>query len=169
MAKINRPGSQKSGSDNAAANEKQKQQGQLAGSHPTPVTRPPKGKQGGKSHKPTIGGTAIHGARSTQPKEISTGSPAEQQAESYNREMRRRMQHMGTGPYSERATMDPRERRRKRKERLKERQEQIRHTVDAKGPSRDIKLGRRNTLFLIGVVAAVLLLIVLFLIIKRPF
>ena len=78
------------------------------------------------------------------------------------------MQQMGTGPYSERATVDPRERRRKRQERLKERQERMRHTVDAKGPSRDIKLGRRNTYFLIGTAAVIVLLIVLYLVFKEP-
>lgn len=167
MVKINRPGSQKADSDNTTANAKQ--EGQFASPPPTPGKSQPKGKQSGKKRKPAIGGTAVQGARSTQPKQISTGTPADQQAESYNREMRRRMQQMKTGPYSERATLDPRERRRKRKERLKERQEQIRHTVDAKGPSRDIRLGRRNTLFLIGIIALVILLLILFIIIRHPF
>jgi hypothetical protein len=165
MVKVNRPGSQKAGSNDTQANEKQ--QARPASSPPGAGASEKKGRQSGKNRRPTIGGTAVQGAKSTQPKELSTGSPASQQAEYYNREMRRRMQQMGTGPYSERAVVDPRERRRKRQERLKERQERIRHTVDAKGPSRDIKLGRRNTYFLIGTFVVIILLIVLALFIRH--
>jgi hypothetical protein len=162
MVKVNRPGAQKPGSDNTSANAKQ-QQAQFASPPPTPVTSQPKGKQSGKSRKPTIGGTAVHGAKSTLPKEIPTGTPANQQAEISNRETRRRMQQMGTGPYAERATVNPREARKKRA------QEKIRKAVDAKGISRDIRLGRRNTIFVVSLVVAVILLIVLFLIIRHPF
>src|SRR5205823_969157 len=57
-----------------------------------------KGKQPSKSNRPAIGGTAVTGAKSTQPKEMKAANPAEQQLESYNRTMRRRMEHLGTGP-----------------------------------------------------------------------
>lgn len=166
MVKANRPGSQK-----AAANDTPAEK-QPAGTSPSAASASQKksGKQSGKNRQPRIGGSAVPGAKSTQQKELSTASPANQQAEYYNREMRRRMQQMGTGPYSDRAALDPRERRRKkRQEKLKERQERIRQLVNARGPSRDIKLGRRNTYFLIGIAAFIVLLIVLFIIIRRPF
>ena len=166
MVKVNRPGSQKAGSHDTQAEKKQQAQ------QPSPAANASQrksSKQGGKSRQSAIGGTAIQGAKSTKPKELSTATPANQQAEYYNREMRRRMQQMGTGPYSDRAALDPRERRRKRKERLKERQERIKRLVDAKGPSRDIKLGRRNTYFLIAIAALLIVLFVVFIIIKHPF
>lgn len=157
MVKVNRPGAQKSGSDNTSANSKQ--QAQFASPPPTPATSQPKGKQSGKSRKPTIGGTAVHGAKSTLPKEIPTGTPANQQAELSNRETRRRMQQMGTGPYADRAPVDRRE---TRKKRLQERQEKIRQVANARGISRDIKLGRRVIIFLVALAVAIVLLIVLF-------
>src|SRR5690349_18935644 len=42
-----------------------------------------KDQQSGKSRKPPIGGTAVQGAKSTQPKEIKATSSAQQDAESY--------------------------------------------------------------------------------------
>lgn len=165
MVKANRPGSQKAGTSDTQANEQQ--QARPASTPPNAGASARKGKQSGKSRQSAIGGTAVQGAKSTLPKELSTSTPSNQQAEAYNREMRRRMQQMGTGPYSERAVVDPRERRRKRQERIKERQERMRHTIDAKGPSRDIRLGRRNTYFLIGTAAVIVLLIVLYLVFKH--
>lgn len=167
MVKTSRSGSHKAGSNDTPADESAQAQ---------PISQPSrassgqkKGKQRGKNQQPKIGGTAVSGAKSTQPKELTTGTPANQQAEYYNRDMRRRMEHMGTGPYSERAAIGPRERRKKRQERLQERQERIKQLVDAKGPSRDVKLGRRNTYFLIGMAALLIIIIALFLIIRHPF
>jgi len=170
MVKANRPNSQKTGTQDTSSKTKTTREAQTA--KPASIeeeANPLKGKQSGKERKTPFGGTAVQGAKSTQSKEPTTGTPSNQQPEYYNREMRRRMQQMGTGPYSERASVDPRERRRKRKERIQERQDRIRHTVDAKGPSRDIKLGRRNTYFLIGLLLAVIILITLFIIIRHPF
>jgi len=168
MVKANRPGSQKAAADETSAG---KQPAQPAGTPPSAASASQKKnvKQSSKARQSAIGGTAVPGAKSTQPKELSTASPANQQAEYYNREMRRRMQQMGTGPYSDRAALDPRERRRKRQEKLKERQEKIKHLVDAKGPSRDIRLGRRNTYFLVGITILIVLLIVVFIVIRHPF
>lgn len=169
MVKANRPGSHTTGNSNTSANANEKEEPKAGNPPSTPNPSSLKGKQSNRTRKPALGGTAVQGAKSTQPKELSTGSPANQQPEYYNREMRRRMQHMGTGPYSERVAVDPRERRRKRQERLKERQERIHHTVTAKGPSRDIRLGRRNTYFLIGIFLVVVVVIVLFIIFRHPF
>jgi tetrahydromethanopterin S-methyltransferase subunit G len=186
MVKASRSGSQKAGSnDTQAQSNKQpstntqakngvqaqetSQPSTTATSHASTATSHRKGKQSSKSSQARIGGTAVAGAKSTQQKETSTGSPSNQQPEYYNRDTRRRMEHMGTGPYAERAVVDPRERRKKRKERLEERQERIKHLVNAKGPSRDVKLGRRNTYFLIGIVLALIILVVAFIVIRHPF
>ena len=126
-------------------------------------------KQSSKKRKSVIGGTAVQGAKSTQPKEIKATSPAQQEAESYNREMRRRMQHMGTGPYGAGPTDAMRDKRQKRIDKRKQQQEEVKKTVVSKGPSTDIKLGRRNTYFVLGTVALIILVIVIALIIRHPF
>ena len=132
-------------------------------------TEKSKEKQSSKSGKPVIGGTAVQGAKSTQPKEIKTTSPTQQDAESYNREMRRRMQHMGTGPYGGSPTDAVRDRRQKRIDKRKQQQEEVKKTVVAKGPSTNIKLGRKNTYFVLGTLAFIVLIIVIALIIRHPF
>jgi hypothetical protein len=132
-------------------------------------TEKSKGKQSSKSSKTVIGGTAVQGAKSTQPKEITATSQAQQEAESYNREMRRRMQHMGTGPYGGSPTDAVRDRRQKRIDKRKQQQEEVKKTVVTKGPSTDIKLGRKNTYFVIGTIAFIVLVIVIALIIRHPF
>jgi hypothetical protein len=135
----------------------------------TDTTDTTKDKQSGKSHKPGVGGTAVQGAKSTQPKEIKATSPTQQETESYNREMRRRMQHMGTGPYGGSQTDAVRNRRQKRINKRKQQQEDVKKTVIAKGPSTNIKLGRKNTYFVLGLIAFLVLLIVITLIIRHPF
>jgi hypothetical protein len=126
-------------------------------------------KQSSKSRKPVVGGTAVQGAKSTQPKEIKATSPTQQEAESYNREMRRRMQHMGTGPYGGSPTDTVRDRRQKRIDKRKQQQEEVKKTVITKGPSTDIKLGRKNTYFVLGTLLVIVLIIVIALIIRHPF
>jgi len=132
-------------------------------------TEKSKEKQSSKSNKPVVGGTAVHGAKSTQPKEIKATSPSQQEAESYNREMRRRMQHMGTGPYGGSPTDAMRGRRQKRIDKRKQQQEDVKKTVVTKGPSTNIKLGRKNTYFVLGTLALIILIIVIALIIRHPF
>ncbi len=118
-----------------------------------------KGKQSAQSNQPRIGGTAAPGAKSTRPKEITSTSPQQQQAESYNRDMRRRMEHLGTGPGQASSAKDPRQKRlEKRKRRAEERRQEVKK-VAATGP-RKISLGRRNTYFLIAVVAVIILVII---------
>lgn len=128
-----------------------------------------RGKQQGKNRRPAIGGTAVPGAKSTQPKEMPTSQTpnAEQQAETYNREMRRRMQHMGTGPYSEPAAVPARKRAQKRLEERKKRQEEVKKVIATKGPAKDSRLGRRNTYFVLGTIALVVLIIVIALILHH--
>lgn len=169
MAKVHRPGSQKSDAEHTSKNEKQqqKQQAQNAHTPTTPATsNQSKGKQSGNRRKSTIGGSAVQGAKSMQPKEIPTGAAANQKPEYYNRETRRRMQQMGTGPYNERTQTDPRE---QRKKRLEKRQEKIKQLVDAKGPSRNIKLGNRNTYFVIALIVLIVIGTIVAIIINHPF
>jgi hypothetical protein len=172
MPKVNKPGSQQpeqnapKKSNTGGTSSPSPNVVQLSTSSSSTST---KGKQRGKSGKSTIGGTAVPGAKSTQPKEIKSTNAQEQQAESYNREMRRRMQHMGVGPTAENAALNPRQRRLKRLERKRqERLTEVKKTV-AKGPKPNTALGRRNLYFLIGVVALLVLLIVLFILIRHPF
>lgn len=169
MAKVHRSGSQQSDAEHTSKDEKQQQQQQAQSSQepaPSSASQQSKGKQGKNRSKSAIGGTAVQGAKSTVPKEVPSGVTANQKPEFYNRETRRRMQHMGTGPYSERAQLDPRA---QRKKRLEKRQEKMRELVDAKGPSRDIKLGKRNTYFVIALIAVLLIGTVIAIIINHPF
>ncbi len=89
MAKVNKQGPQKkvANTNIPKATEAKK-----------PATAPVQSRQSGKSNRPRVGGTATPGAKSTQPREVNTTNPQQQQAESYNRTMRRRMEHLGTGP-----------------------------------------------------------------------
>ena len=167
MPKVNKPGGDKP--ETGKTKPKQQEAAKITivqAQTSTPnSTRPVsgKGKQGGKDRGPVIGGTAVPGARSTRPKEMPTtqNPSAEQQAETYNRDLRRRMQHMGTGPYSEPAPMPARKKAQKRIDERKKRQEEVKKNVISKGPSTDIKLGRRNTYFVLGSLAFVVLVIVI--------
>ncbi len=123
-----------------------------------------------KSRKPAVGGTAVTGARSTMPKEIPTTGPAQDRPERYNRETRRRMEHMGTGPYNDTTAANPtRKRYEKRLEERKKRQEEVKKTVVTKGPSTKIKIGNKNTYFLLAVLGIVAIIIIIALIVRHPF
>jgi len=182
MTKAHKPGSHKPGPNNTKTTQAKKsatgassspggkgQSKTQPGPSITIQTGTAKSTQSGKSSRPAVGGTAVPGARSTQPKEIKTTSPSQQEAESYNREMRRRMQHMGMGPYAEGPADTVRSRREKRVAKRKKQQEEVKKTVVTKGPSTDIKLGRKNTYFVLGTLAFIILLIVIALIIRHPF
>ncbi len=184
MTKAHKPGSQKPGSDKTKATGAKKPGAEAQGAinRGASINRAPtaksqvkpsitlqsdtnKDKQSGKSRKQAMGGTAAQGARSTQPKEMKTTSPT-QQAESYNRETRRRMQHMGMGPYGAGPADTVRDKRKKRIEKRKQRQEEVKKTVVAKGPSTNVKLGRKNTYFLLVTIGIVVLIIIVALIIR---
>ena len=173
MSKVNRPGSQRPEQNNPKNPVNSTPPASKTPANPsassTPVTN--RSKQGGKNRRPAIGGTALPGAKSTQPKEITTTNPQQQQAESYNRTMRRRMEHMGMGPYTENPTVSARDKKKQRLERKKQERMQDVNKVVARGPNptRVSNLGRKNTYFILGVVALLVLLIVIFLIIRHPF
>ena len=184
MTKVNKPGSHKPEDNNpkGAMNRTPTPKKPIVGAQPTtsqaqvnpsaagsPMAN--RSKQSGKTRKPEIGGTAVAGARSTQPREITSTNPQQQQAESYNRQMRRRMEHLGTGPYTENPTLSVRDRKKKRLEKKKQERLQEVKKVVARGPNpnRVSNLGRRNTYFILGIVGALVILIVIFLIIRHPF
>jgi uncharacterized membrane protein len=172
MSKVNKPGSHKPAQNKPkAADTKKPAVGAQANPPATGGTAANSGNQSGKGRKGEIGGTAAAGAKSTQPKEITSTDPKQQQAESYNRQMRRRMEHLGTGPYTESPALSVRDKKKKRIERKKQERLQEVKKVVARGPSpkRVGILGRRNTYFILGVVAALALLILVFLIIRHPF
>ncbi|HLZ56060.1 MAG TPA: hypothetical protein VKR06_03850 [Ktedonosporobacter sp.] len=122
----------------------------------------------GKTHKSRVGGTAVPGAKSTQPKPASTSSdPNQQQIESYNRDMRRRMEHLGAGPYAqENRTQSLQEQRQKRLDRRKQRLDEKRQEMRKAMPGGKISLGRKNTYFVIAAAALVVLIIVVFAILR---
>jgi cobalamin biosynthesis Mg chelatase CobN len=173
MSKVNRPGSRRPEQNNSKNSMNQTPTASKTPANPsvTSTSGTNKGKQGGKNRKPEIGGSAVVGAKSTQPKEITSTNPQQQQAESYNRQMRRRMEHMGTGPYTESPTLSARDKKKKRLEKKKQERLQDVNKVVARGPNpnRVSNLGRRNTYFILGVIAVLVLLIVIFLIIRHPF
>lgn len=179
MTKVNKPGSQKSGTNTPKETDTKKTtsgQRSQSSTPKVPQTQPAssqaavsKPKQSEKNRRPAIGGTAVTGAKSTQPREVKASTQAEQQAENYNREMRRRMEHMGTGPYGQNPSQALRDRRQKRLNKKKKRQEEVKKEVVTRGPSTNIRLGRRNTYFLVGTVAVILLIIIIALIVRHPF
>ena len=120
-----------------------------------------KGKTGGKGNHSRVGGTAVPGAKTTQPKQVgTTNNPQQQQYESMNRDMRRRMEHLGTGPDQKNSVVDQRRKKlERRRKRLEERRQEVKK-VAATGP-RKISLGRRNTYFLIAVAVLIVIIIVL--------
>src|SRR5947209_8709080 len=156
MAKANKQGPQKANTPTPADNAS------TAG-QPKPTPSPAhKSKPTGRTNpnRPRAGGTALPGAKSTQPKEISTSNPQQQQADSYNRTMRRRMEHLGTGPNQGNTVQDQHKKRlEKRRKRIEERRAEVKK-VAASGP-RKITIGRRNTYFLIAVAVLIVAIIVI--------
>lgn len=124
-----------------------------------------------KRPRPKIGGTAVPGARSTLPREIpTTSNPQQQQAESYNRVMRRRMDNMGLGASAENDRMQTlQQQRKKRIERKKQLLEERREELKKSLPAGSFKLGPKVLYPLIGAVVLIIALIVYFLIFKHPF
>lgn len=169
MPKVNKPGGDKPTPGKTQSKRQEAPKIILAQTPTSTQAAPARGKQSGKYCWRTVGGTAITGAKSTRPKEMpqSQTPNAEQQADTYNRDMRRRMQHMGTGPYSEPAPVPARKKAQRRIDERKKRQEEVKKNVISKGPSTDIKLGRRNTYFVLGALAFVVLVIVIAVIVRH--
>ena len=160
MAKDNKQGPQKQTTNSAQPNVSGTTKND-AMVQPTTNQAINKSKPNKRTNRPQIGGTAVTGAKSTQPKEISaTNNPQQQQAESYNRTMRRRMDQLGTGPGQANTVQDQRKKRlEKRRKRIEERRQEVKK-VTASGP-RNISIGRRNTYFLIAVVVLIIAIILI--------
>ena len=124
-------------------------------------------KQSSKSTSSGVGGTAVQGARSLQPKQITSNDPQQQQTESYNRQMRRRMEHLGTSPGQNPGMDRNRKRIEKRRRRIEERRQEVKK-VAASGP-RDIRIGRNVVYFLIAVAVIIVALIVIAIVVNHPF
>ncbi len=171
MPKSNKHGSQQSASGTDASsltNTTSSEVKSKTGSDSMqPPPQPARNKQKGKSNQPRIGGTAVQGAKSTQPKQFTSNDTQQQQVESYNRQMRRRMEHMGTAPTQNAAMERNRKRMAKRRQRIEERRAEVKK-VAASGP-RDIRIGRRVVYFLIAVGVVILALIILAIVINHPF
>lgn len=121
-----------------------------------------------KSRAARVGGTAVPGAKSLQPKQVPTNTNANEPVENYNRDMRRRMKQMKTGPYAQEEHMQTLQQQRQKKiDRRKQRLEEQRADLRKSLPGGKITLGRRNTYFLIAVAALVILLIVLAIVLKQ--
>jgi FtsZ-interacting cell division protein ZipA len=118
-------------------------------------------RKSGKSSRSAIGGTAVSGAKSTQPKQLSeNANPQQQQMESYNRDMRRRMERMGYND-TQQKVHTVQEQRKKRAERLKQRrQEQISH-VKRSLPGGKVDTNTTRVYIMIAVVAVAIILLIL--------
>lgn len=163
MAKMNKQGPQKqnpgtSTGTTASANTANTNTAEQTGT-PKPISS--KNRSTGKGNRPQIGGTAIPGAKSTQPKEASTtNNPQQQQAESYNRTMRRRMEHMGTAPGQANPMQDKRKKRlEKRRKRIEERRLEVKKVTA--GAPRTFGIGRNVIIFLIVVAIIIIALLVI--------
>ncbi len=89
----------------------------------------------------------------------ATNDPNEQQLASYSRTMRRRMIQMGMVQSTDERLRRVQEQRKKRAARRKERLDARRREALKSAPRVDLKLGRRNLYFIIGVVVLIILLI----------
>ena len=123
-----------------------------------------------KNKRLRVGGTAVPGAKSTQPKQnSSTNNPQQQEIEGYNRTMRRRMQHMGAGPYAgePQKVKTLQQRRKERIERVKQRRAAHVAAVKRSLPGGKLSTDTRRVHFLIaGVTIAIVAIILLFVILR---
>jgi cobalamin biosynthesis Mg chelatase CobN len=120
-------------------------------------------KKGQRANRSQVGGTAVTGARSTQPRQVGESSnPQQQQYDSYNRTMRRRMSQIGTAPDEENKVQSAQEKRKKRIERRKQQLDTRRAELRRQMPT----FGRRNLYFFLGTLAVVVILIIVFLVLR---
>lgn len=123
-----------------------------------------------KQNRARIGGSATPGAKSTQSKEVSsTNNPQQQEIESYNRTMRRRMEQIGAGPYSaeNRKVKTPLERRKEKMDRIKQKRAEqvasVRKTLPGGRIKTDVSRATRMVLVIGG---AIVLLIAVFAVLR---
>lgn len=121
-----------------------------------------------KGQRPQIGGTAVPGAKSTLPKQVSTSNnPQQQEMETANRMMRRRMEQLGTGPQSSEQGKAVRDRSKERRERLKERQKAQVSAVKRSLPGGKLVTDTSRVYYLIGGMAAAIIILILVFVVLR--
>lgn len=167
MAKVNKQGPQKQNPNTSASTNvgstktnATEQKGPVSSLN-TPKSTGSKSKPRSRENRPQIGGTAVPSAKSMQPKEISTtNNPQQQQAESYNRTMRRRMEQMGTAPGQSNTMQDQRKKRlEKRRRRIEERRQEVKKVTA--GAPRTFGIGRNVIYFLIAVAVLIIIILVI--------
>ena len=125
---------------------------------------------GKKNNRPQVGGTAVPGAKSTQPRPVSTSSnPQQQEIDSYNRTMRRRMENIGAGPYAaeNRKVKTPQERRKEKIERLKQKRASDAAAVKKSLPGGQLKTDTSRAVRMVLVVAALIILLIAVFVVLR--
>src|SRR5258706_1039249 len=102
MTKASKPGPQRPGADNKKGSEPKKPGASAAGgvtpktpagSTGTVQSDANKNKQSGQGRKPPVGGTAVQGAKSTQPMVVKAASPTHQQSSRYIHQMLPRFEY----------------------------------------------------------------------------
>jgi hypothetical protein len=135
-----------------------------------PAATPSSGKNrsGKKNKRLQVGGTAVPGAKSTQPKQqSSTNNPQQQEMEGYNRTMRRRMQQMGVGPYAgeQQKVKTLQERRKERIERIKQKRAEQVAAIKRSLPGGKLSTDTKRVYYLVaGMAIAIVAIILLFVI-----
>ncbi|GER87616.1 hypothetical protein KDW_17780 [Dictyobacter vulcani] len=154
MAKENTP----RGKQGSGTSKQQPISQMVGGTTPSPSRK--NQRSGSKGNRSAIGGTAVPGAKSTQPKQIAESSNQQQQQyESQNRDMRRRMERMGYEDENDRA-QNAQNQRKKRMDRLKQRrQEQLSH-VKRTLPGGKIDTSPRRVYWMIAAVAIILIAVI---------
>jgi hypothetical protein len=136
----------------------------------TATTTARKNRSSKKNQRLQIGGTAVPGAKSTQPKQKSpTNNPQQQEIENYNRTMRRRMQQMGTGPYADKQqnVKTLQQKRKEKIERIKQRRAARLAAVRRSLPGGKILTDTKRVYYLIaGVAIAIVAVILLFVVLR---
>ena len=137
-----------------------------------PAATPSSGKNrsGKKNKRLQVGGTAVPGAKSTQPKQPSpTNNPQQQEMEGYNRTMRRRMQQRGVGPYAgeQQKVKTLQEKRKEKIERLKQKRAAQVAAIKRSLPGGKLSTDTRRVYYLVaGVAIAIVAIILLFVILR---
>lgn len=129
-----------------------------------------KKSSGKKNNRPQIGGTAVTGAKSTLPKQISTSNnPQQQEIDSYNRTMRRRMENIGAGPYAaeNRKVKTPMERRKEKLDRLKQRRTAQAEAIKRSLPGGKLKTDTSRAVRMVIVVAILVVLLITVFVVLR--
>jgi Flp pilus assembly protein TadB len=120
-----------------------------------------------KGNRAVIGGSAVPGAKSTQPKQYTeNANPQQQQLESYNREMRRRMERLNSNDDDQRV-QSIQSQRKKRAERLKQRRQQQLAQVRRSLPGGKVDTNINKVFIFVGIVVALVIIIIVLALLLR--